>query len=30
MNKFSIGEKVIALTDPYDQHSQPRIKGQTT
>ena len=28
MKKFDIGDKVIALTDPLNPGSQPRIKGK--
>lgn len=28
MGNFKIGEKVIALTNPRDPNSQPRVKGQ--
>lgn len=28
MGNFKIGEKVIALTNPRDERSQPRVKGQ--
>jgi len=28
MSKFKIGDRVIALTDPRDKRSQPRVKGQ--
>lgn len=29
MNRFSIGERVVALTNPSEKYSQPRIKGKT-
>lgn len=28
MKAFNIGDKVVALTNPSSEHSQPRIKGK--
>jgi hypothetical protein len=28
MGKFKIGDRVVALTNPKHEHSQPRIKGK--
>lgn len=29
MNRFEVGQKVVALTNPRDSWCQPRIKGNT-